>query len=292
MRMAVVIPFLDEEAYMGFLLASLEGQERPPDRLLLVDDGSRDRSFELAEEFAARHEWAVALRRPQREVASDRLSQAAELAAFTWAVEQLEEPWELVAKLDADLQLVPGLFDELERRFEQDPRLGIAGAYLSVPGPDDTPQRERCPPGHVRGATKFYRRECFEQVFPIPQTLGWDTIDEVTARMHGWRTASFDIPGGDPLHLRVTATYDGALRGLRRSGIGTRAYGAHPLWMVGSGLRRIRQRPPVLGTLAYFAGYAEAALRRMPRAAPPVRRFVRREQALLMRELVARRCAR
>jgi glycosyltransferase involved in cell wall biosynthesis len=39
LRLAVVVPFLDEERHLGVLLSSLEGQRRRPDRLLLVDDG-------------------------------------------------------------------------------------------------------------------------------------------------------------------------------------------------------------------------------------------------------------
>lgn len=285
MWLAVIVPFLNEEAYLGVLLGSLVAQTRPPDELLLVDDGSSDRSGELAGAFAAEHPWARALRRPPRPPERDRLAAAHELAAFNWGVEQLELDWEVVAKLDADLRLSPDLFAELERHLEQDPGLGIAGAYLSVEEPDGEPVRERCPADHVRGATKFYRRACYEQVIPLPQSLGWDTVDEVKARMHGWRTRSFAMPAGDPVHLRPTASYNGAMRGFRRAGIGTYAYGAHPVWMIGSGLRRIAQRPPVIGMLNYFAGWIQAAVRRVPRADPEVRRFVHREQLSRLRRL-------
>lgn len=286
MRLAVIVPFLDEEAYLGTLLGSLAAQQRPPDRLLLVDDGSRDDSGALAGAFAAEHGYARALRRPPRPPARDRLVAAHELGAFLWGLDRLDVEWDVVAKLDADLRLTPRTFATILDRLEADPGLGIAGAYLSVEEPGGASRRERCPPDHVRGATKFYRRACLDALRPLPQTLGWDTIDEVKARMLGWRTASFAMPDGDPVHLRPTATYDGALRGFRRAGIGTYAYGAHPAWMVASGLRRIGQAPPVLGMLNYFAGWAQAAARRAPRADAEVRRFVRREQAARMRAAV------
>ena len=58
--------------------------------------------------------------------------------------------------------------------------------------------RVRIGAGHVHGATKFFRRACWEQISPVPPILGWDTIDESTARMRGWRTQSFAMPDGDP----------------------------------------------------------------------------------------------
>jgi glycosyltransferase involved in cell wall biosynthesis len=81
-RLAVVVPFLDEERLLPVLLESIAAQERPPERLLLVDDGSRDGSAALAEAFAARRPYAAALRRPTRDAGADRLAGAHELRAF------------------------------------------------------------------------------------------------------------------------------------------------------------------------------------------------------------------
>jgi len=287
--MALVIPFLNEEHYLGTLLESISSQSRQPDELLLVDDGSADDSASIATEFAAQHPYCRVLRRDARPSEQDRLARAAELVAFQWAVEKLVSPYEIVAKLDADLRLTPEVFAAVEDHFLEDPGLGLAGPFLSVVYPTGGIGRERCPPDHVRGATKFYRRECYEQIVPLPATLGWDTLDEVKARMHGWRTASFSIPGGDPLHLRPTGVYDGALRSYRRSGLGTYAYGAHPLHVVLRAVRRIKDPPPVLGALNFLFGWANAALRRVPRAEPEVRAFVRREQLRRIRNLVLRR---
>ena len=64
MKLAVIVSFLNEERYLPTLLASIERQTRPPDELLLVDDGSSDGSHALAAGFAERHEYARALRRP------------------------------------------------------------------------------------------------------------------------------------------------------------------------------------------------------------------------------------
>src|SRR4051812_6167076 len=105
MRVVAVVPFLDEEARLRGLLDSLAAQERPPDQLLLVDDGSSDRSAEFADAFCVAHDWARLLRRARRPPERDRLASAAELRAFHWALEYVDMPWDILAKLDADMVL-------------------------------------------------------------------------------------------------------------------------------------------------------------------------------------------
>jgi len=267
----VVVPFFNEERFLPSLLASIAGQTRPPDRLLLVDDGSTDDSPRIASAFADEHAYAALLRRPIRPPERDPLSAAHELRAFQWAVAQVDLPWALVAKIDADLSLRPEVLGEIERRFELDPALGIAGSYLSTLAPDGTPVRHRGGPEHVDGANKFYRRPCYEQISPLPAILGWDTIDEVRARMRGWSTSSFALPGGDSIHLRRMGSRDGVLRGFRRAGLAAYAYGAHPLHVALSAAVRAGQRPVMLGGVHYALGYALAAARRAPRAEPAAR---------------------
>ncbi len=283
MRIALVVPFLDEERHLPVLLDSLAAQSRPPDEVLLVDDGSCDGSAELAERFSAEHSYARSVRRPARPRGQDRLGEAAELRAFQWGVEQLDPSWDVVAKLDGDLYLTPTVLEQVEQTLLADPRLGVTGPFLSIRDPEGRLRRERCPSHHVRGATKFYRRGCWRQISPVAPTLGWDTIDEVAARLHGWRTGSFEATGGDPIHLRPTGAVDGRLRAYWRWGACAYAIGNHPLWVILSAVRRAGDRPWLLAAGVYLAAWAAAMCRRAPRAAPPVRAQVRREQLTRLR---------
>lgn len=278
MRLAVVVPFLNEAEFLGRLLSSIEAQDRPPDRLLLVDDGSEDGSHAIAAAFADRVAYARTLKRPRQDRTTDRLARASELVAFQWAAEQLDVEWDVVAKLDADLELPPCAFAYLLDRLDADPQLGIAGSFLSEHGEHEVPRRIQIPEHHVHGATKFYRRACFSAITPIPPILGWDTIDEATAQLHGWTTRSFALPGGDPLHLRPRGAYDGRLRAHRRWGECAYAFGEPLAVTVLLGARQISDPPPVIASVNYVAGWLGAALRRQPRAAGEVRAFVRRKQ--------------
>jgi biofilm PGA synthesis N-glycosyltransferase PgaC len=276
-RLLVVVPFLNEEEHLGDVLASLEGQTRPADEILLVDDGSIDGSAGIAESWAQGRPEARLLRRPPRAPDRDRLAAAGELRAFQWALERAGAEWDVAAKLDSDVRLTPLTVATLEERFRADERLGLAGSFLTERGRDGHPGRLRIRPEHVHGATKFYRRACWEDIAPLPAILGWDTIDEVRARMHGWRTASFEMPDGDPVHLRPRGSHDGALRAWRR--FGECAWGVgEPAWHVAAyGLRELRSPPRVAGGLSYVLGWALSPVRRRPRADPATRAFLRAE---------------
>jgi poly-beta-1,6-N-acetyl-D-glucosamine synthase len=277
-HLAVVICFLNEAMHLPTLLESLMRQTEPPDQVLLVDDGSTDGSRTIAERCAARWAHVTALRRPPRPAATDRLARAPELQAFSWGVSRLAPGWDIVAKLDGDLKLSADLCEGVRDQFAADAQLGITGSYLSLITPDGRLEREQHRPDHVRGATKFYRRACFEAIAPVPAFLGWDTIDELRARQLGWATRSFSPKGGDSIHLRPTGAYDGRLRAYRRWGHCAWAYGAHPFWVVLGAVRRARRRPYVLAGASFWWGWAMAGMRGHPRAEPSLRAHTRKEQ--------------
>jgi glycosyltransferase involved in cell wall biosynthesis len=260
----VVVPFCDEEQYLPTFLSSLDAQTRRPDRVFLVDDGSADRSHEIAAEFAAQRQWASVLRRPRRDHGNDRLQHD-------------EGTSDVLVKMDADLLLAPEHFEAVLSAFEEDEQLGMAGTYLWSVGNNGVPRPERHPERHVRGPTRFYRRQCFDAIAPLFVGLGWDGADEVRARARGWRTRSVRLPGQQTLHLRATGAHNGRLRAHARWGRCAYAVGAHPLAAIGGALFRIWSAPPGAGGVAYLWGYLSSCVRDVPRAPEDIRRATRRE---------------
>ncbi len=284
MRCVVVVPLRDEERYLPAFLASLDAQTRRPDRVVLCDDGSTDGSAALLARYAAGREWVTVLTRPRRDPGRDRLSGAPELAAFLWALGRLEDAdWDVVAKMDADLELAAEHFETVLRAFDADPALGMAGTWLAARTPDGQHVVEGHPESHVRGPTRFYRRACLEQISPIPVILGWDGADEVRARAHGWETRSVILPGRQTVHARPTGSYDGSLRAHARWGRCAYAVGAHPAAVMASALVRARTSPRVVGVLAFLWGWIVARVRRAPRAPLDIRRARRMEDARRLR---------
>jgi glycosyltransferase involved in cell wall biosynthesis len=288
LSIAVVAVFLNESRYLPSFLSSLAAQTRLPDLVVLADDGSTDASGEIADAFAAAHARVIYLRLPLRPTARDRLAAAHELRAFQHALELFGGEFDVVAKVDADLDLTPRTIETLEQAFLADPRLGMAGVCLSERERDGTLTRLASHPEHVHGATKFYRHACWAEISPLQPILGWDTVDEMQARRRGWRTASLEVPGGDTVHLRRMGTHGSILASFRRWGVCSYGYGAHPLQVAWYALVLMRTRKPrVLGGINYLVGWSAAWLRRAPQADRELRAEVRSAHLARMRAHLA-----
>lgn len=273
-RLLIVTPCRDEEEYIGGTLASLVAQTRRPDRWIVVDDGSTDRTPEIVAEYAARHPW-IELVRVER--GDGRELGAPVVRAFERGLEHAgEDPWDVVAKLDADLELPPDAVERIMRLFD-DPVVGAAGPAIHLVT-DDGLEFERYPSYFVPGQAKFYRRACYDDIGGFTPTIGWDYVDVIDARRHGWKTLS-DL-GVIFRHYRLMGGAHGALRSRFRWGHATYIIGSHPLFALAKALFRMRDRPRVLGGLAILAGFLSAYLHPGIRRIddPALIRYVRREQ--------------
>ena len=153
--------------------------------------------------------------------------------------------------------------------------LGIAGGGLLERGRSGW-NLTKVPEYHVRGALKLYSRECFEVIDGIEERLGWDTIDETLARMHGYTTRS--IPGLTARHHRPVATRGGALRGRARHGQCAYILRYSLPWVLARSLKVALQKPIALSGIAFVYGYLRAAWHREQRVEDErFKRFVRRE---------------
>ncbi|MEX2455426.1 MAG: glycosyltransferase family A protein [Rhodospirillaceae bacterium] len=115
MAISVLIPAYNAALRLPETLASVEALERIPDKVILVDDGSTDETYDIASDWARRTALdAVAIRQENGGVSAAR--NAALAACKT----------ELAAFLDADDILLPHHLGTLARPFEADPDLVLA----------------------------------------------------------------------------------------------------------------------------------------------------------------------
>jgi hypothetical protein len=200
----------------------------------------------------------------------------------------LADGFDYILRVDADLSFAPTMVECLLREFAADPRLGIGGATLYEPS-GDTWREVRTPAFHTRGAVKLYSAPCFRAIGGIDAGLGWDTLDEAAAMLHGFRTRSF--PHIQARHHRPQGAAGGLWRGRLAAGRAAYRVGYSPLFMIVRALARITEPPYVLGSFLMAAGFLEGYLRGLPRAASAeVMKFIRTQQRrrLLMMDTVWR----
>lgn len=258
----IITPVRNEAALLSHTIGSVLAQSLKPAAWIVVNDGSTDGTQALMDQAAAKHDWIWLVHRPDR---GFRKPGAGVMEAFCDGYDRIgATPWEFLAKLDGDLSFAPDYFEKCVAHFTADPKLGIAGGTvcgmangrLRVESSGD-------PPFHVRGATKIYRRKCWNDIGGLLKVTGWDTLDEVKANMLGWSTRSFpDLP---IQHHRYAGDADGAWKNWVKNGRANYVTGYHPLFMFAKCLSRLAEKPRVLASVALGCGFISGYLRRAPR---------------------------
>jgi biofilm PGA synthesis N-glycosyltransferase PgaC len=273
-RYVVITPVRDEEEYVGKTIECMIRQSLRPVEWVIVDDGSTDKTGAIIDEYARHYPWIRAHHRTNR---GFRQAGGGVVEAFNDGYQFLAcRDWEFIVKFDGDLSFGSQYFQKCFEYFEREPELGVGGGsiYHVVDGQE---RLEACPSFHVRGATKIYRRACWEGLGGLWPAPGWDTYDEVRANRLGWKTRSF----GD-LHLthhRVTGTADGVWAGLVKNGRANYVCGYHPLFMLGKCVRRVLRKPYIFGSLALSYGFITGYCKRIPQVNDPLTiAFLRRQQ--------------
>jgi biofilm PGA synthesis N-glycosyltransferase PgaC len=276
MKYVLITPAHNEGAFIAKTLESMCAQTRPPERWIIVDDGSTDETAEIIERYATRCPWIEVVHRPQH---LDR-SFAGKVQAFNAGLERARPlQFDIIGNLDADLSFDPDYLEFLVRKFSDDSQLGVAGTPFLENGYDsaiDSFEGEN----HVAGGCQLFRRQCFEDVGGyIPNRAGGiDWIAVTTARMKGWKTRSF--PEKRFHHYRALVTA-GRSEVAALFSYGEKDYylGNSPLWQIFRVAYRITKRPFCIGGLALLSGYLWAALRRTRRpVSRQLIRFHRREE--------------
>lgn len=260
----IVSAVRNESRHIESVARAMAAQTRPPDTWIVVDDGSTDGTQQLLARVADEIPFMRMIAAPQRPLPSgaDRLLHAAEARAFNYGL-QFGPEFTHVGKLDGDVELRPDYYERLLAEFGRSANLGIAGGVLTEWSAGAWKLRGASHLGHVRGALKLYSKECFAAVGGVREMLGWDGVDDVLARMHGFESRSF--PEIVARHHRVAGSADGMLRGQHRLGRCMYVEGYPPVWIAARAVKAAALPPYGLSGAAFAVGYAGAAMRRIPR---------------------------
>jgi biofilm PGA synthesis N-glycosyltransferase PgaC len=282
----IVSPARDEAEFARRTLDAVTRQTVPPALWVIVDDGSTDGTSRILAEYAARFPYIRILTRTDR---GKRSVGPGVIEAFYAGLETVTDlgRFPYLCKLDLDLDLPPRYFETLIERMEAEPRLGTCSGKAYFPGPANTDKAwtgelvsEHCGDEMSVGMTKFYRRECFEQIGGFVREVMWDGIDCHRCRMLGWIACSWDEPALRFIHLRpMGSSQQSIFVGRRRHGFGQYFMGTSLFYMTASALFRATKSPFLVGGAAMWWGYVESLLAGKKRFDDPAfRDFLRRYQ--------------
>ncbi len=258
----VITPVRNEEDNFGRTIQSFVRQTLPPRCWIIVDDGSTDATGAIADAAAIEHAWIRVVHRRNR---GFRQPGTGVIEAFYDGLALLgSTPWEFLVKFDGDLAFSPDYFARCVEEFTRDPKLGVGGGLICrEEGGDLISEVRGDPPFHVRGATKIYRRACWDEIGGLVRAPGWDAIDELKANMLGWSTRTFsDLK----VHqLKDTGSADGSWRNWVKNGLANYITGYHPVFMIAKCGCRLARRPFSIEPWGLFAGFLKGYLQRVPR---------------------------
>lgn len=223
MKFLIIIPAHNEENNISFCLESLKKQNFQDFVCMIVNDGSTDRTAEIINNFKNQDSRFRVL-----DLETSEHSPGAKVVrTFDKGLQALDwKDFDVVCKYDADIVFPTNYLEKINQTFETNPKAGIVSGlvYIKKYKSNSEIKNLRNPnenwldfsnkngewifenlssKNHVRGPIKAYRKECFEDMNGLRAVLGWDNLDILLAKKHGWDVVT--IKDLWVKHLRPTA---------------------------------------------------------------------------------------
>jgi len=283
-RYVIITPAHNEEAFIAKTAESVVAQTIRPIKWVVVNDASTDRTHEIIERFVVKYDFIelVNLERAAGRHFGNKVR------AFNAGIERLANlNYGFIGNLDADISFEPSYYEDILRKFDTDPNLGLAGGMVHscVNGKYES---QEVAIDSVAGAVQLFRRGCFAQVggySPLPNG-GIDAAAEIVARMHGWTTRTFSE--NKVLEHRRTGSANASPL-VSKINEGRRFYslGYSFSFFLIRCFYRLMKPPKVLGSTAALLGFLSSRMRGDPIALPPdAVRFLRGEQRMKLRRVL------
>ncbi|WP_400081072.1 glycosyltransferase family 2 protein [Winogradskyella sp. R77965] len=194
MNIYIVIPAHNEDHYIGKTLQSLVEQTLLPKRVVVVNDNSSDKTQSVVEEFTLKYSWISLVNSESSDI---HLPGSKIINAFNKGFESLDDNYDIICKFDADLIFPNNYLEQITSHFITNPKLGMASGFCYIEKDNNWIIESLTNKDHIRGALKAYRKNCFEQIGQLKGSMGWDTVDELLAKYHGW-----EILTDETLHVK------------------------------------------------------------------------------------------
>ncbi len=198
MRISIIIPAHNEERHLKTCLESFVAQTHVPEQVVVVDDNSADATYGIASTFAKDFPWIHVV---QRKSNNEHIPGKKVIETFNYGL-QFATDYELLGKFDADIILPPTYFEKVLAHFQSNWKLGMCSGLLYIQQGNKWHYENIADTNHVRGPIKLYLKACFDKMGGLRASAGWDTVDVLLAKYHGFETLT--DPTLKVKHLRPT----------------------------------------------------------------------------------------
>lgn len=184
MKFLIIIPAHNEEKNLPFTLNSLQQQSYKDFRTVIVNDGSTDGTSDVIKNYTENDNrfYSINLEKSSHQPGSK------VVAAFKKGLEtQNPDDFDIICKFDSDVILSENYLETVKQAFHKNPDYGLVGGLLYVEKNGEWIYEGNSNKHHVRGPMKAYRKECFQQMGGLRETLGWDNIDAILLKNLGWK---------------------------------------------------------------------------------------------------------
>ncbi len=222
MRYYIIIPAHNEEQYISKTLDSILNQTLLPKEVVIVNDNSTDNTETIIDSYITLNSIFKKLNTSSSNL---HMPGSKVINAFNKGLNLLDEDYDFIVKLDADIILPLNYFEKIASLLKKDSKAGIVGGFAYEEEPNGTwklnhPMNK----DHVRGAFKAYSKKCFKAIGGLKSAMGWDTIDELLAQYHGFKIITDNTLKAK--HLRPTGNnYNKKARLLQGKAMYTMRYG-------------------------------------------------------------------
>jgi glycosyltransferase involved in cell wall biosynthesis len=254
----IVIPAHNEQAFISLTLQSLISQTHLPKKVVVVNDNSTDKTAEIVLAFAKENPFITLVNKTSSAV---HLPGSKVIQAFHKGFESLDDNYDIIVKLDADLILPNNYFATIIRHFQKDPTIGMAGGFAYIEKNGEWILENLTDKDHIRGAFKAYRKECFKQIGNLKPAMGWDTVDELLSKFHNWQVITDDSL--IVKHLKPTgANYNKTARYKQGEAFYTLGYGFAITAIASAKLAMMKKQPLLF--IDYIKGFWKAKSAKTP----------------------------
>jgi glycosyltransferase involved in cell wall biosynthesis len=258
MNYYIVIPTHNEESFIALTLQSLVAQTVLPKKIVVVNDNSTDKTVEIVTSFVSKYPFITLVNKTSDAI---HLPGSKVIQAFQKGLETLDENYEIIVKVDADLIFPNHYFETIIEHFKSDDSIGMVGGFAYIEKEGNYILENLTDKDHIRGAFKAYRKETFIQIGGLKPAMGWDTVDELLCKFYHWKVvtdATLKVK-----HLKPTgANYNKTARYKQGEAFYSLGYG-FLITAIASAKLALMKRKPLL-FIDYIKGFWKAKSAKKP----------------------------